>query len=90
MCGGCAQSLPQEAEELVDELPTEQGAARFPAEEVVRTKSFFLPPMSLEEALEQVGSSGLPVLAPSLFPALCETQTPPKSLHPSDCCQMSS
>ena len=40
-----AQSLPQEAEEMVDELPTDREAAAYP--EVVRTKSFFLPPMSL-------------------------------------------
>ena len=63
LCAVCAaavraQSLPQEAEELVDELPTEQGAQRFPAAEVVRTKSFFLPPMSLEEALEQARAVG--------------------------------
>lgn len=46
------QSLPSEAEDLVDKLPTDQEAAAFP--EVVRTKTFVLEPMSLEDALEQV------------------------------------
>ncbi len=41
-----------EAEDLVDELPTQHEAAAFP--EVVRTKTFSLPPMTLEEALVQV------------------------------------
>ena len=48
----CAQSLPTEAEELVDRLPTDQEAAPLP--EVVRTKTFYLQPMALEEALVQV------------------------------------
>ena len=46
------QSLPSEAEDLVDELPTDQEPAAFP--EIVRTKTFSLPPMTLEEALVQV------------------------------------
>jgi hypothetical protein len=46
------QSLPSEAEDLVDELPTDQEPAAFP--EVVRTKTFNLTPMTLEEALVQV------------------------------------
>lgn len=51
---GCdvLQSLPSEAEDLVDKLPTDQEAAAFP--EVVRTKTFVLEPMTLEDALEQV------------------------------------
>ena len=48
----CMQSLPSEAEDLVDELPTDQEPAAFP--EVVRTKTFNLMPMTLEEALVQV------------------------------------
>ena len=47
----CVQSLPTEAEELVDRLPTDQEAAPLP--EVVRTKTFYLQPMALEEALVQ-------------------------------------
>lgn len=43
------QSLPSEAEELVDRLPTDQEPT-----EVVRTKKFVLEPMTLEDALEQV------------------------------------
>ncbi len=50
--GVLLQSLPSEAEDLVDKLPTDQEAAAFP--EVVRTKTFVLEPMSLEDALEQV------------------------------------
>ena len=46
------QSLPSEAEDLVDELPIDQQPAAFP--EIVRTKTFSLPPMTLEEALVQV------------------------------------
>lgn len=46
------QSLPSEAEDLVDELPTDQEPAAFP--EIERTKTFSLPPMTLEEALVQV------------------------------------
>ena len=46
------QSLPSEAEDLVDELPIDQQPAAFP--EIVRTKTFNLPPMTLEEALVQV------------------------------------
>jgi hypothetical protein len=46
------QSLPSEAEDLVDELPTDQEPALFP--EIVRTKTFNLAPMTLEEALVQV------------------------------------
>ena len=45
------QSLPSEAEDLVDEFPQEPPAA-FP--EIVRTKTFSLSPMTLEEALVQV------------------------------------
>ncbi|CAL8463898.1 g3433 [Coccomyxa elongata] len=52
------QSLPSEAEDLVDKLPTDQEAAAFP--EVVRTKTFVLEPMSLEDALEQVEQVGHP------------------------------
>lgn len=37
------------------ELPIDQEAAAFP--EVVRTKTFFLEPMTLEDALEQVPCS---------------------------------
>lgn len=48
----CMQSLPSEAEDLVDELPTDQEPAVFP--EIVRTKTFNLAPMTLEEALVQV------------------------------------
>ncbi len=58
------QSLPSEAEDLVDKLPTDQEAAAFP--EVVRTKTFVLEPMTLEDALEQV---------PSHYNRAC-TQTP--------------
>ena len=47
------QSLPSEAEDLVDEFPQEPPAA-FP--EIVRTKTFNLSPMTLEEALVQVKS----------------------------------
>ncbi len=51
----CAQSLPTEAEDLVDRLPTDQEAAPLP--EVVRTKTFYLQPMALEEALVQARSA---------------------------------
>ena len=50
-CTCILQSLPSEAEDLVDEFPQEPPAA-FP--EIVRTKTFNLSPMTLEEALVQV------------------------------------
>ena len=52
-CMCLMQSLPSEAEDLVDEFPQEPPAA-FP--EIVRTKTFSLSPMTLEEALVQVKS----------------------------------
>ena len=67
------QSLPSEAEDLVDKLPTDREAAALP--EVVRTKTFVLEPMSLEDALEQVTPlSGSPN---SGWARLCAGRTAP-------------
>jgi hypothetical protein len=49
---------------MVDTLPTDQEATLFP--EVVRTKTFFLTPMTVEEALIQVRSSFRICCAPRL------------------------
>ena len=52
----------------MDELPIDQEPAAFP--EIVRTKTFSLPPMTLEEALVQV--CGL-LQRPHLEGLLCDS-----------------